>query len=299
MNEQNGNQLANQTVILEVIFHKPGMTRRGDLSLVETEADKRQLGLSKRIIESPEYKEVGLVASHCRAFLRNLELAGPFKTGRHLLTLPLLESAYRHVGDAEVRYAEAAERFLAVYPSQVEQAKTMLADQYRAEDYPAVDTLREAFRVEKRVTTWSTPDASQIGEYLYSQEKARAAVELAAIADDAKLALREGIKALAAKLAKALGYKDSGHRQTLTPATYQKVADWLAIFDKRDVMNDSDLGAVVTEIKAALEGKGLDDLRTNRGVRDEVRRNLDGAIERLDTLLVDAPSRVVSFEDEV
>jgi len=292
------NALEQGTVILEVVFHRPGIHRRGDMAEIETSADKSQLGLNKRIVESPEYKYICKIASACRSYLRDLELHGPFKTGRHLIPISLLEQAYDRVLVDEEKYQEAVEAFLVVYPAQKEIARAALANQFNEADYPSVSALRRAFWVEKRVTQWATPGASQIGEYLYAKERDRVQVELTALADEAKIALREGIAGLAEKLAHALGVKDNGHRQTLQPGTLRKVLEWLALFDKRDILDDKDLGSVVNTIRSALDGKSLDDLRTNRGVRDSVKETLDGAVKQLHTLLADGPGRIVSFEDD-
>jgi len=290
--------LENGTVILEVIFHRPGIRRKGDVAEIETSADKAQLGLSKQIISSPEYKDAYRIASHCRDYLRDRELKGPFKTGRHLLPVSLLRECYEHVEQAEAEYSEAVERFLAVYPSQKEAARESLGLQYRESDYPSVDRLRAAFWIEKRITQWSTPDPSRIGEYLYEKERERVSVELTAMAEDAKLALREGIRELASRLARALGRKENGHRRQLRPETYQNVLEWLALFDKRDVLKDEALGAVVADIRGALDGNPITELRSNDGLRESVKGELEGAIEQLGTLLVDAPARSIVFDED-
>lgn len=290
--------LQNGTLILEVIFHKPGITRRGDLGKVETAADKKQLGLSKKIIDSPQYRAVLHVANACREYLKSLELEAPFKTGRHLLPLKLLERAYTRVEEAEVAYHEAADAFIAAYPAQVQAARQSLADQFDDGDYPGLETLREQFWVERRVTSWDTPGEAKIGEYLYEKEKSRVAEELSSVAEDAKLALREGLRILTGKLAESLGPKPDGKRRRLSESTVKKVTDWLASFDARNVLGDADLGAVVTDLKSVLNNRGVKELRTNEGMRAAVKTELEQTGKALEALLVDVPARAISLGDE-
>jgi len=289
--------ISNNTVILEVIFHKPGITRKGDLGKVETPADKRQLGLSKKIIDSPEYRAVLHVANACREYLRAMELEGPFKTGRHLLPLGLLEKAYTRVEEAEKLYLKAADEFEAAYPAQVEEARQSLADQFEAGDYPDAESLRQQFWVERRVTSWDTPGEAKIGEYLYERESARVAEELSSVAEEAKFALREGLRALTIKLADNLGARPDGKRKRLSASTLAKVGDWLASFSARNVLGDSELAAVVTDLRSVMQGRGLKELRTNDGMRAAVKADLEKAGKSLDALLVDAPARAISFGD--
>ena len=290
--------IQNETVILEVIFHKPGMTRQGDLGKVETPADKKRLGLSKKIIDSPEYRAVLHVAIGCREYLRSLELEAPFKTGRHLMPLKLLEKAYARVEDAEEAYGEAADTFVAVYPEQVEAAEQSLADQFDANDYPDADDLRQQFWVERRVTSWDTPGEAKIGEYLYEKEKNRVAAELSSVAEDAKFALREGLRELTTKLAESLGEQPNGKRKRLAGSTVTKITNWLTSFNARNVLGDSELAAVAADLRSVMNGKGLTELRTNDGMRAAAKADLEKAGKSLDALMVDAPTRAINLGDD-
>jgi hypothetical protein len=73
--------------------------------------------------------------------------------------------------------------------------------------------------------------------------------------------------------------------------------EWLELFSKRNVLGDAELAEMVEQAKGVLEGVDVKDLRNDGKFRADIGQQMVEVKERLDSLLVNAPSRKISFDD--
>jgi hypothetical protein len=91
-----------------------------------------------------------------------------------------------------------------------------------------------------------------------------------------------------------------GRKKTFKTATIDKLLEFFELFDRRNVLNDVELKKLVESAKRVLSGGDVlvDALRSDQGVRDIVRDQMENVTKKLDALITEGPRRVVSFEEE-
>jgi hypothetical protein len=77
----------------------------------------------------------------------------------------------------------------------------------------------------------------------------------------------------------------------------QKLRDFLATFDMRNVVNDKELREQVEKARALLEGVSTDALRNMPLVRSFVREGMANIAARMDVLAGDRISRKFRFDE--
>ena len=172
--ENGAKKLREESVGLDVRFQRPGVRRKGDMSMIETDGDKTMLGLSKQILDSPAYKKVCKIAHECRQSIERLALPSPLRRGTYLIPLKLLDRVYAQLQESIQEHDEAREDFLAGYPVAIETAKGRLGVHFDPQNYPPVEHMRSAMWVEHRLIEFGLPGENKLGEYIYAQEREKA-----------------------------------------------------------------------------------------------------------------------------
>lgn len=298
-NNGNGNKLLDQTICLDLMFRKPGATRKGDKSLIECEADKEWIGLSKKIINSPEYRKLGTVARDCRNWVKSRALPGPFKTGTYLIPLPMLDEIVAHVQQAETEYATARDEFLASYPSAIEEARGRLADQFAQENYPEAEVLGAAIRIERRLYDYSPPGANKAGQASSALAHKWLEDDLKNASLEIQSALREAFAGLVKHLRERLESISGGGKKLLAPSAVDNLLEFIDNFKHRNLVEDSELEGLVAQARNVLQNKDSGLLKANGKATAEVLGEMKRCEEAVSKLIVTGPKRLISFgEDE-
>ena len=285
-------------VVLNLIFHRPGMYRRGDLDQITTDADKKMLHLSKDIVDSDEYGEIVTYANDVRKWVRKRTSASPLKRGTFLAKLSVVDELNAYLDEAEPRYKSKAESFLAVYPQKVQEAESRLRGQFVARNYPTVGQMRPAFWVERSFFDFGVPSAQKIGRALWEQEKRRAEETWAATIEEVQDALRVTFRSLVGHLAERLEKQPDGKRKIFKVNTIDKITEFIDLFQARNITNDAELEGLVAQARNVLAGKNPDSIRKSDVVRGEIAGEMVRVTTALDQLLIDSPRRQISFDDD-
>ena len=294
---EDGKGLFENTVVLQVIWRKPGASRKGDLSLVETAADKDRLSLSKKVLACDEYTAIGAVASDFSRWLKRRELdCAMFRAGRHLIPVETLPDVYERLDKAEADYYTAVDAFVAVYPAIIERSKAELADQARDEDYPAIESIRQAFGVERNVLDFAPPGTSKVGQVMSARAAKDFRDQVRAAIPDVIAGLREAAKTVFSRLAEKLAPRADGKKSVLKDATIEAAREFLQLFGSRNVCNDRELADVLAKAQAMLDGKTPDDLRGDG--REFFAAKAAEITANLDALVKAGPVRMFSFDEE-
>ena len=290
-------RLMDSVVVLDLTFHRPSIHRKANIQLVETEADKKMLGLTKALVTSKEYSNVCRVATDVRAWIERRALPSPLKRGTYLISLELVPDVYEYLDKAEADYKAAAEEFLDAYPERVEEAREKLADQFDPENYPTVKELRPAFWLERRMLDFGVPSPNKIGKAFWSKEKKRAEQTWAKATDEIQEALRSAFRSLVGHLAERLEPKADGTKKTFRDSAITKLLEFIDLFKNRNLTGDIELEGLVIQARDVLKGKGGAALRKSAPLRGEVAGEMSRVLGALDELLENAPRRKISFDD--
>jgi hypothetical protein len=110
--------------------------------------------------------------------------------------------------------------------------------------------------------------------------------------------MRASLLELVSHLRDRLGDQPDGKPQRLRESTLQKLRDFLATFDLRNVVDDQDLKEQVEKARALLEGVSTDALRNMPLVRARVREGMADLAAQMDVLAGDRVSRKFRFAEE-
>lgn len=290
-------RIMDNVVVLDLIFHKPGITKSGDMGLVETESKKEMLSLTKLIIESKEYLEVLNHTYTVRTWLTSRTVPSPLKRGTYLVPVKSVEMISEFINKAETKYKELVEKFLDVYPTAVENAKEDLKDQFNPSNYLTVDQLRSAFWVERRFIDFGIPTEEKIGAELWKQEKVRAEQTWGKAVEVIQAALRTSFRDLVTTLADRLEPKADGSRKAFRDATVNHILEFIDLFKARNVTDDAELDGLVAQANEVLNGRKPEDIRGSDAVRGEILGEMGRVKMALDQLIETAPRRRISFDD--
>ena len=299
MSKLNGEALVNGAVCLHVIFHRPYLLRVGSLAKVETTADKKMLRLNKMLFDSDEYRKMESLAGEFRRWIQTRAVddrQSILAKGVDLVPIGVLDEVLSKLAEYEAAYMEAAEAFVARYPELVELAKGRLGDQFDGANYPSAGRMRAGCYVTRRVSDFGLPSVEKIGESVWLQEQKKAKELWDTAAAEIRYALREAFVELIRHLAEKL--EPTGDRKrVLKDSAVRHVTEFLDLFEKRNLTDDTELAKLVEKARKVLEGKSPGDLRDSDSTRSRVFAGLQKVTGVLDKLVQDAPKRRIDFDD--
>jgi len=274
--------LQDNTVVLDVIFHKPMRTRRGSMDDVEVDADKDSLTLGMDVIRSDNYLKCEQIQREFDRFVRTRRVKSPFRKGVYLVPIGVLDQVYARLEEARAEYDTAADALRDQWPELMESAKTRLRGTFKESSMPDATRVRAAFWVEWKVMQFQVPNQDTLGEVLYKQEAEKAKQMWGRMEEEVSLALRQGLNDLLEHLVKQLSDKPDGGKSKLKQVAVDKVNDFLETFAKRNVLNDKDMMKLVDKAKKVLEGKDASDLKESA---DKIKIQLGKVTESLGKLI--------------
>lgn len=290
-------RVMDDVVVLDVTFHRPGINRRADLSLVDTESDKDMLCLSKNIVDAKEYTEVVYCSGDMRNWLAKRSLPSPLKRGTYLVPLGSVDEVWQYLDQAEERYRAKVEEFLAVYPEKVAEAKVKLGGQFNQENYLPVEQLRASFWIERRLIDFGTPSEKKIGRALWEKERQRAEETWSRAVETIQEALRTSFQTLVGHLAERLEPKPDGTRKVFRDTAIDNMLEFIDLFKARNVTGDVELEGLMVQANNVLKGKKPEDIRKSDTIRGEIAGEMVRVQKALDKLMDVAPRRRISFDD--
>jgi hypothetical protein len=274
------------------------MTRSNRTGDVQTDADKAWFSITKKIIRSKTYSKLCSLSLKFTDWLRFYEVKSPFSRGYHLIPISLVDVVYARLDEVEKEYMSLAAVFVQEYEQCKEQAKLRLGLMYEECNYPSVDRIRNGFRVDRRLMELTVPGQSKVGSAINNLEKSKAQRQWQEAAEEVTYALREQFRELVAHLADRLEPWSDGKRRALHASAVDKVVEWMNLFNNRNILNDDEMDKLVAQAKEVMKGKPAKMLRDNDTMRVQLQGEMNKVKAALDTLLVNAPSRRISFEED-
>jgi len=296
------------TLCLQIRFSGPTARRKADLDLIETgDTDKAMLNVSKLVWDSDEFRAVRRHRSYMKAYVKAKSLPSPFlKEGIFSVPLPSVEKMQQRIEEMKQEDAELVDAFMARYEgsngkeSLEQEARRRLGAQFDAGDYPDAATLRSQFTIETQFIETKTPSRLQtISPTLYEAERRRAAERWQVIEQNAEQLLLSGLHELVQKMVDQLGRTEDGKKKAFRKTSVEKLAGFLEELPLRNVMQNDDINDLCTKASRLLEGVDVDSIKKHDDYREGVRKSFEVLAERLDKLVIDAPTREIAFDDDV
>ena len=285
------------TVLLSLKISKPSNRRKGDMSRIETDAEKDALGLSKELLDSPELIAIDKEDGRFKKWLCKKSLPSMFRAGVYRLPLEMLTK----VDDALQRFssdrAALVDIFTRAYPERIQEARDRLRSQFRPEDYPDAEAIRKAFSVQWSYLTATTPtEIGSISREIYERERIKAQELAQAEAEECRFALRSLFAQLVEHMTDRLTPSEDGKPKVFRDSLVKNFQEFLGDCSARNVTGDRELDALVRKAQDLTAGLDAAYLRKAEGVRDAVRDGLERMKPALDAMLTDKPTRFIELD---
>lgn len=285
-----GVDLAEKTMLLVAGFSKLGNTKRLKDSQFQHEGDPAMVKAQKKLLASPELREVGKLDGQLREFFRLEALPFP-QPSTYLIPKEQVTVVVDRITSFKKKRQRLIDKFVDSYPERKEEAEKRLGPLFNERDYPSVQEVKEAFNFWHLFTNYGTPDSLRtINESIWLDEKAKAAAQMTNAVDEIMAVRRELLLKMVNHLAEKLG-EENGKQKIFRDTTVEKLQDFLDKFEKMNVVNDDEASRLVKKARILLSGKSADELRTTEGVRETVKKGMEKIAAELTTLVEDRPSR--------
>ena len=243
-----------------------------------------------------------------RKYIVNPELLGPVRTAahqarnevyKHALPFPItslslipkesLETVDQVLQGYESRFWERVEDFVTHYEPAREEAQRVLGDDLFDEtDYPT--DIKRKFRFEWRFLSLSLPTKSKIlTPEIYKREKDRFEQLMIETRELASEALCKEMADIVENLVEKLN--DNGKAKSINSTMFNKIKEFIEVFETKNIFDDDRLAAVVAEADAVLAGVSSYGLRYNKVMKERISGALGEIKDSVDNILTDLPRR--------
>ena len=287
----------NDIVLLNLRISMWGVCRVLPDQQYEVDAEKPLVRATKKILECPEYEFLLQLKRAIHRQLRSLALPGEIlRAGIYPMALAMVESVDKTLEAFEVRWGVGVVGLGEVWDLRVRQIEDRLRGLYNEQDYPSWERVRSCFDVRWNYFTVNTPQALQaISGKLFRREQAKATVQWNDMLQEIRAGLRLTFKELVDALVDKLTPRPDGTRKKLIGT--ERLLEFLETFGKQNVADDEELRVLVEESRSLLQGRGVEELRKNQGLRELVQERMTSVKVVLDTLVEDAPARQIVLRD--
>ena len=274
-------------------------TKRVSSAMVEVDAEKDRIAVSKRLLESPELKVLSKFDGEIRQYLYKLSLPSILKAGVYLIPMTLVPQVESKMKDFALKRKQLVEDFLAAYPQRKSEAAAELRGLFNESDYPTEAQIRKAFTFEWQYLNFGTPGKlNEISAAFFEEQQSKMQAKVAEAANEMRDALRVGLQELTSHLAERLAPGEDGGKKIFRDTAVKKVKEFLELFDAKNITDDAALTTLIAKSRAVLDGVDPNSLRKNDALRSTVQAGMADIAKQLDGLLTDAPTRHIVFEED-
>lgn len=288
-----------RAICLVIRFGGFGLSRKANTGAITVDADKSMLALSKRLLKSEEYDKIRQLDRLIKSFLKDIALPSPMKSGTYLVPIPLVEKVEQRLQEWTNERRDRVEAFLAAYPDQKKAVREDLRDLYNSQDYPSVEDLRACYSLEWQYIDFGVPGRlKQISAQLFETEREKQAIKLEEAGEEIKQALRGAFADLVGKMAQSLEPSSDGKRRVLRSSTIENLNAFMAIFEMRNITDDRELSALVSQARELMAGKDREIIKDDEAVRQTIAESFAKMAGTLQTMVVVKGARAIELEDD-
>lgn len=268
------------------------------------DVDQTTVAVAKDLLDSPELREIVTHDHYTKLQVKAWSVPSELmRAGAYLLSLDALKETDDYLVMRLAERGELVKKFRTAYPALVKTAKTRLGPLWKAEEYPAVATLEEAFKFVWRFVEIGTPDAKlkTISQALFKREADKADKLWSNSVGQIEEALAQGMADVIGHLAEQLTGGEDGKPKRFREASVKRAQEFLAFFDKKNLTKNADLTALVDQARSLINGGAADvtkSLKTDKDARAQVVAGFADIKKNLAKMLEDRPARAISFSEE-
>jgi hypothetical protein len=299
-NEESTNFM-DKAICLSLEIRCLGNTRKVASNSVDTPADKDFLHITKNLIAKEYMKELTSLHGEIRSFVSKkcLPASSFFRRGTYLIPIVEVVKVNAKIKEFKFKQDELVEKLISVYEVAQQDAETRLGPLYNPTEYPSKTDVKAAYGIKFKYVAFSTPTKlKEISSAIFQQETEKAKEDIALATDEIKTVLRMGLSELTNHLMDKLSPNLGGPKKIFRDSLITNVREFFDDFNSRNIVNDTELAALVEKAKSCLEGVDAKTLRTDAAVKEKVTKDFTTIKETLDKMLINAPKRKFDFSDD-
>jgi hypothetical protein len=289
------------SLALSVSLHSFGTSRKVRPEMVETDADRTLLKVSKKIFGGnamDQIKEIdGQICEHLGRYTISNALMKP---GIYLVPLDHVERVEAFIAQRKserdywvYQLGEAYER------SKIEYMNKMgsLANE---SDYPDVESVKAKFSVDYNFLAMDVPQKLQyINHCIWASEQEKAQARISVVAECVEQVLIASMHDLIDHVVERLTDTDGGKRKKFATNMVDKARGFFETLRSRNLTGAESLNALADQGLSILEGVDLDSLKDQAGMRERVRTRFESIKASMASMITVAPRRALNLQDEI
>ena len=312
MNEPNVKShadIANSTVILKTSFGLFGNSRKVSTSIIAGAEGTTLLKVQKTLLESPELKAIFNADTNFRNYLKSRCL--PYESGLAILPLgpdgTYLKEVHQNILNYTAHRNTLVNTFMDMYTVRISEAKVRmqeLADNlgvsleeiWQDNEFPSVDDARTEFYFTYGYHSFSVPPELVLAG-VYDQAKSNAENKLQKATDNIIAMMRQSALELVEHLSDRLAPSADGKKKRLHKSAVVNVAEFVADFKTRNIVNDTQLEEVMEKL-GTIVGSGscdIEALKDDASYHNKFHNEILGIQSELSKLVENVPGR--KFKD--
>jgi hypothetical protein len=261
---------------------------------------KGKIGGTKPLLVSPELDALMKWISDRRELFKQFGLPNPLQDSTTIIEIPYIPDVEALAEKTELELPMEVEKFLAVYPGQVQAQEAELGPLFNKLDYKTAEAIRGMFKFRYDWTGHGALEAlKQTNVAFYKKAMDRAAEQWKEIEAKGVVMMRETIAEMVTALADSLTSKEDGSKKKFYPSAITKIDEYISNFQRRNICKDAELETAITGLKDLLSGVNVDKLsageKGDQALRQEVRKRMETMKSVLSELVCDANLRVIEL----
>lgn len=291
-----------KTVVLVFTINGIGNRRKVDpdsinITDVQTnkEVNKEWLGVTRKLMDAEELKAISSIGNKAKAFIFTRALPSYIKQGVYLLPKEFDEEVDAKLKAFQAEMRPHIEQLANRLPEYKKEAKKEQGPQFREDQFPTVELIRSAFRLDWRFLY--VDSAQGLSKALAEEERRKSEAAWSETRDTIQQVLRANLSEMVNHLVERLQPNEHGESKMFKESSIGKFNDFLATFDARNITNDVQMKVLVDEAKALLKGRNMEDLRTNDATREYVRHGFETIQSLLDPMIATKHGRTITLRD--
>lgn len=290
--------IAERTVCLSLTIRSIGNSRKVSSSQVEVDADKDLIRVSKQLLDSEELKAIKALDSEMRQYLYRMALPSLFRAGVYMLPVEIVEMVDDSLQKFQQDRSALIDKLIEAYPALVRTAEERLRSTFAATDYPTAEAVRDSFSISWQYVAFDTPDKLKaISGALFRREREKAERQWVDATEEIRRVLRAQFASLVGHMSEKLKPGEDGKKRVFRDSMVSKLAEFLETVKFRNVTDDDELSTLVGRARDLLKGVSAKDLRDEEALRSSLQGGMDKIKSQLDQMVVEQPTRAISFED--
>jgi hypothetical protein len=298
-----------KTVVLILTINATGNRRKLDPRMlnVNNADDQQWINATKKLMDAEELAEITSLNNKTRQFVESLALPSYIKKGVYLLPLELMETLDNRLTEDVARLKPLVDRMIAKLPQYKTEAKQRLShmnvggkvqDMWDEEQFPVAEELRAAFRLH-----WSykfidsAKNIEAVSKEIYDREVKKAEAEWTETREMIQSLLRTNLSEMVNHMIDRLTPEADGRQKMFKENSVNKLNQFLATFDARNVTNDVQMKVLVDQAKSLVRDADAESLRSSDELRDHVRYGFETIKKLLDPMITIKGRRMITLPD--